>query len=310
MATQYLPVGCFGKLPCYTEYLEENISYPTSRALKNWIHEGRAEARLGSGASEGADALETLHRRFVFGIPGSVELAAGVIRPSSDQGGQRRFPFMLVTHVPRRHFGRQYSMLPLALSPVWDALDDAWDNLAALETRAAFRELLGSTLIPAPPPVEEVRNAYQAIQGEPSGRVFEGHAGASAEALKKNFPEFLRRLGKGGETPPLELPVSGNVAEACSDAAFWLEAVNHQFFWKRYEPSLFIEGAPQKKNRQVLMIFGIIRPPDYASILGCGEGGSRVLRPAQSTGPEGGQGDRSPEEGSSFAELLKGMSGH
>ena len=219
---------------------------------------------------------------------------------------------MLVTHVARRHFGKSYSMMPLALSAVWDALDDAWDNLANLETLAAFRELIGSTMIPAPPPPEEVRGAWQDLQQESSGRLFAGHAGDTLEALKGEFPEFVRRLGKGGETHPLELPVSGNVQDACADAAFWLEAINHQFFWKRFEPSLFVEGAAQKKNRQVLMVFGIIRPQDYAPILGCGEGGARVTRPARAVVPPdaGQEPDRPPEEGPTFAELLKGITGH
>jgi type VI secretion system ImpM family protein len=310
MTTQYLAAGCFGKLPCYTEYLEENIAYPTSRALKNWIHEGRAEARMVGGAGEAEEAHETLHRRFVYGIPGSVELAVGVIRPSTDQGGHRRFPFMLVTHIPRRHGGKHYSMLPLALEPVWDALDDAWENLASLETHSAFKELLGSTLIPAPPPIDEVRSTYDLLLGESSGRVFSGHEGAGPSALKRNFPEFLRRLGKGGETPALEVPVSGDLAEACADTAFWLEAVNRQTFWKRFEPSMFIEGASQKKNRHVFMVFGIIRPQDYAPILGCGEGGGGIVRPALVSDQAAATDDLAPQDGPSFGDLLKGISGH
>ena len=305
MNSQYLPVACFGKLPCYTEYLEENISFPTSRALKNWIHEGRSESRLGSGDEDSVE--EKIHRRFLFGLPGSVELAVGVIRPSKDQGGTRSFPFMLLTHIPRRQYGKNYSLLPLALAPVWDAIDDAWQNLANLESRAAFKEVLESTLIPAPAPVDDVKGPFAAMQAESPSRIFDGHERDSPAALKRNFPEFLKRLSKGGEPPMVELPVAGDLPEAAADVAFWLEALNRQFFWKRYEPSLFVEGAPAKKNRQVLMVFGNIRPQDYASILGSAQDAGGVVRPARYHDADGSARDDATECGRTFAELMKGL---
>src|SRR6185436_6710944 len=104
-----------------------------------------------------------------------------------------------------------------------------------------------------------------------------------------------------------ELPVAGDLPEAAADAAFWLEAVNRQFFWKRFEPSLFIEGAPSKKNRQVLMVFGNIRPQDYASILGSARDTGGVVRPARSSDGQGAAADDAAACGGTFAELMKGL---
>ena len=284
--SDYLPVGCYGKLPFWREYLEEKLSFPSTRALKEWVHQGREDARLSQEDVENARIQATTSRRFLFGIPGSTELVAGVIRPSSDGGG-RGFPFMVFTHFPRRLYGKQYSMLPMALGPVWEALDDAWDQLAAVTSRDMFREVLGSSLVPTPAPATEVQGLYLTERRESASQVFRRQDGASLDSLKQHLPEFLQRLRKGGELPALELPVSDDIEASPFEVAFWLELINKPFFWKRWEPSIFLEESLAEKNRDVILIFGMIRPQDYSAILGCG-GTTDLVRPAKVGGsPEG-----------------------
>lgn len=288
MSEHYLPLGCFGKLPCYGDFLEGNLMYPTSRALKEWVLEGREAVGLESQVVETARPKETSRRRFLYGLPGSMELVAGVIRPSADQGGRRSFPFMVFAHFPRRQYGRYYGLLPLALAPVWDALDDAWDSLANVATKAAFQEVVASTLIPPPAAVGEVRTSYEGLQQEPAEKTLSRHD-SSLDALLRNLPDLFRELRKGsnGEGLRLELPASADPAGACFEASFWIDLLNRQFMWRRFEPGVFLTEGGAEKNAQVLFVFGILHARDYPMLLGCEGAEATVVRPARSQQPHG-----------------------
>jgi type VI secretion system ImpM family protein len=282
MNADYLPLGCYGKLPCYGDFLQGRLFQPSSQAVKSWLHEGRAAVELGDdGEGTGVKPRETARRRFLYGPPGSAELMAGVIRPSSDQGERRQFPFMVFTHFPRRLYGKHYSLLPLALATVWDALDDAWDSLANVATKAAFEEVVRATLIPHPEPVAGLRSTYEAMQQESVGGMFDRDA-ESFGAFLRNMPEVIAQMkhGKGGEGIRLELPVSVERAAACFDAAFWIDLMNRQFFLRRFEPGLFLPDAPGQKYNRILMVFGILSPTDYALIMGCEGIPARAVQPA------------------------------
>jgi type VI secretion system ImpM family protein len=282
MSTDYLPLGCYGKLPCYGDFLQGRLFQPSSQAVKSWLYEGRAAVELGDDEEgTGVKPQETARRRFLYGLPGSAELMAGVIRPSSDQGERRQFPFMVFTHFPRRAYGKHYALLPLALARVWDALDDAWDSLANVATKEAFEEVLGATLIPYPEPVAGIRGSYEAMQLESASGMFD-HDGAPLEELLGNLPEVFGQLkqGKGGEGVRVELPVSGDRAAACFDAAFWIDLMNRQFFMRRFEPAVFLPDSPTQKGNRMLMVFGILSPTDYALIMGCEGVPARIVQPA------------------------------
>lgn len=284
MTADYLPLGCFGKLPCYEDFLRGKVLFPASQALQDWILEGREVLGLGGEESEAVvRPKESLSRRFLYGPPGSAELVAGVIRPSTDRGERRSFPFAVYVHFPRRLYGKSYSLLPLGLAPVWDALDDAWDSLANVATRAAFEEVVGSTLIPAPLPQGEAQASYRGLQTEDAGRMFVGED-ARLDTLRQNMPGVFRQIRKGGEGVRLELPVSGGRTGVCSDIGFWMDLLNRQFMFRRFEPSVFLEEQQAEKNSRVLFVFGILKATDYPIILGCEGSAEGVSRPARPSG--------------------------
>lgn len=306
MDRDYLPLGCYGKLPFWPEYLRENVSQPSSKALVSWIHEGRGEAGLSlSGDGEATPPpRETARRRLLHGEVGSPEVVAGVVRPSADQGGFRTFPFLVLTHLPRRLYGGSYSLLPLALAPVWDALDDAWEALAAVVSREAFREVISSLRIPPPAPAREVEEAYRARQQEIPGALQGRADGASAEWLAPNMPEVLACIRRGTGPLRLELPVSSDPEAACLDASFWTDLLSVQFRFRKVEPSIFLDHTPGQVDRNVLLAFPPLTPGDYPVVMGCEGPGSVVLRPAHpaqdQAAPPAGEGR--PE--ATYAELL------
>lgn len=286
MSGQYLPLGCYGKLPCWPEYLEHNISMPGSRAFREWVREGRKEARIDPSTSEERPFQESAGCRFAFGLPGSAELVVGVIRPSADQTG-RSHPFAVFVHLPRRQFGKKYNLVPMTSAPVWEALDDAWNGLASHNTRSAFDDQLGSSLLPYPDPVKQIRGTYQGMLQDEVGRIFRDVGRGSLEALEMNLPGLLPAIRKGGEDGRpvrLELPVSKEAAEACFDISFWIDLLDRQFFWHKLEPAIFIRENGKGSGRGVFLLFGPLEPAFYKVVMG-GEGDdSGIERPAMGEG--------------------------
>jgi hypothetical protein len=280
--TEYLAAGCHGKLAFWPEYLDVNVGLPVSRAFRDWIRDGRQAAGMGSESADGRVPLETSRLRFVFAPSGTSELLAGVIRPSADIGGKRSFPFTVFAHIPRRSWTRSYSLLPMALEPVWDALDDIWDSLATVTSQQAFREILDSARVPGPAAVAMVKGAYEAGQDQAAKRTFESGDGASVDSLRVNLPEMLKALKSNPSQVRLELPVSVDQESATYDAAFWVDLFNHQFFWKRFEPTIFLEGSPKQPDRKVFLLFGDPQPGDYARVMGMASAQGAFQRPAHS----------------------------
>lgn len=280
MSTEYLAPGCYGKLPFWPEYLEVQVAHPSSRELKRWIHEGRHAAGLGADSSEGSVAKETRRLRFAFGAPGSPEMVAGVVRPSADIGNKREFPFAVFAHFARRSWGRHYAMLPMALEPTWDALDDIWASLAEVASQAAFREILQTARVPGPRDPADVRGAYDAGLGRGAAWASSRADGASVEALRSNFAGLLKELKASPDNVRVEFPVGAALDEAAFDASFWIDLLNRQFLFRRFEPLVFLDGAPVHADRRAYLVFGPAKPEDYAWLMGLGAAASRVLRPA------------------------------
>ena len=284
MSTEYLAPGCYGKLPFWPEYLEVQVVHPSSRELKRWIHEGRHAAGLGADSPDEIAPKEKRRMRFAFGAPGSPEMVAGVIRPSADIGNKREFPFAVFAHFARRAWGRHYAMLPMALEPTWDALDDIWVSLAEVASQAAFREILQTARVPGPRDPSDVRGVYEGGLGRGAAWAAARGDGASVEALRANFAGLLKELKASPDNIRLELPVGADLDDAAFDASFWIDLLNRQFLFRRFEPLVFLDGAPTHADRRAFLVFGPAKPEDYGWVMGLGAAAARVHRPAHAPG--------------------------
>jgi type VI secretion system ImpM family protein len=286
MAEAYLPLGCFGKLPFYGDYLKEGVSQPTARAVIELMLHGKRELAVDETDHGGYKdvAIEGSHW-ILLGEAGSRELFVGVLRPSRDGGG-RHFPFAVFTHVPRKIYGRHYSLLPLALTPIWVALAEAWEALADVATRDGFEETLEAIELPDLIDLKEARGDFQGRQGEDAGKLFEGRNGASPAHLARTMPELLERLRKGGEDGlSVQLPVARELGEACFNVSVWLDLLNSQFRLRRFEPSVFLDERTAVEARLVVLRFGSLGPPDYLDIIGRPRP-EAFLRPAHAETPD------------------------
>ena len=284
MNPEYLPLSCFGKVTCHPEHFEENLAdLPAALALRKWVEKGRQE-------EEGED---TSHLRFLFGVPGFPDLVAGVIRPSRDGSHPpRSYPFAVLTRIPRRLYGRHYTVLPAALPGVWEALGDVWENLAAVATQAGFLETVESTLIPAPAPLAQAQGSYRLLLQDRMERIFQRDDGASAGRLWSNLPGVLERLRREGTNPGngflVEMPVSRDLEQAAFDATFWIDLINHQFRLRRYEPGIFLEDKAKSQSQTAFLAFGNLQPSGYAALMkGQTSGAPGLLRPAHDPPTQG-----------------------
>ena len=278
---EYLPLACFGKAPCDLEYLEYNVSYPTSRKLKTWIRDGFKTARLSrEGDGKSRPFRESNGSAFLLGGADSGEWVAGTVGPSTDQY-PRENVLALFTHIPRRFYGKAYHLLPMALAQVWNAVEDARRHLLEVGTLDAFEDYLLQTRVPAPEASTQSKSDYKRMQKETVERIFQRSDGARIDELQRNLPQVVKQLRavKGQGSMAVELPVSTDPASACFDVSFWIDLFNRQFLWQRFHPAVFLDVDPRAPDRSVTLIYGTPEPRHYAPIMGDPDPGS-ILRPA------------------------------
>ncbi len=284
----YLPLGCFGKAPCDRGYLEYNTSLTSSRTLRTWIREGFKEARMTPEGEEPRQFREGNGRRFLLDIPDAGELLAGVIGPSTDMH-PRENVLALFTHFSRRPYQKHYHLLPLALQQVWSALEDSRNHLLEVITKDDFEDYLLATRVPAPASPGEVNAEYLRMQKDSISRIFRPGNGASLSALRKNMTDVADRVRKAGNSSTLavELPLSMDPLEALFETSFWVDLLNRQFFWKSFQPSIFLERKPTM-GRNVVLLFGGGLPVDlYEPLMGAEGRRAALLNPSHGSNGDG-----------------------
>jgi hypothetical protein len=181
----------------------------------------------------------------------------------------------------RRAYGRHYSLLPLALVPIWDALGEAWEALADTPTRETFQDTLDAIELPELMDVNEARGDFQGRQREDAGQLFEGRSGASRANLTRAMPELLQQMPKS-DGLSVQLPVARDLQEACFNVSVWLDLFNSQFRLRRIEPSVFLDERAGVEDRLVVLRFGMPEPTDYLDIV-VRPRPEAFIRPAHST---------------------------
>lgn len=273
-----LALGGYGKLPFWPEYLEAGLVSPTARALREWLHRGAEQARLDASGPVGGPGRTIRRRRFVVGLPGSAELVAGLIGPSADQGGLRAFPFVLFAHVPRRLFGREHALAPLALARTWAGLDECWSEVVSVDSREAFLDRLAGCRAPLPLERDRAEAAYEDGLEEYAAELFDPASGADLMRADRSLPGLVAEVARTRRLGPLVLPVRQEPGLAAFDATFWLRVLNHGLFWRRWTPGVFLDHEPFETTRTVVLVGDELPPEAYGAAFGLTDRGA--LRPA------------------------------
>jgi len=109
------PIGFFGKLPAYPDFVRQNAGGPLARALDDWIHEGVAQMNIQGGEEfknkfDGAGAMN-----FLFHVDDPSKYLIGVFAPSRDKSG-RRYLFSLFANTSPGKSGQHVHLLAEAYS--------------------------------------------------------------------------------------------------------------------------------------------------------------------------------------------------
>jgi hypothetical protein len=269
-----MPIGCYGKLPFWPEYLAAGPPARVAGVLREWLHAGFVET----------DGERAGRLRYVIGDTGEGELMAGVLRPSEDQGGLRSFPFTVHVTFPRHAVGSKYPLVIAGMDMVWDALDDAWEALAGMSSADAFREHVASIRIPLPRERAAVRPLYESYIASSADRVFGADPASGPEPLAEGLPRTIASIR---ETPAeralvIALPVGANLDEAPFDIAFWLDVIGRQFTWRRPEPAVFLEADAGRAPREVRLVHGPLAAAPFADVVVGGTVRPGVCYPARS----------------------------
>jgi len=255
------PIGCYGKLPFWPEYIEHLATTPAASAFKRWIEAGRAEASL----EQAGEVRERARLRFLMTNPSSPESLVGVMRPSQD-AARRSHPFAVFIRLPRRDHAGRFAALALGLAPIWEALDDAWEALAGSPSPGVFSDLRRSFAIPPPRPLPELVAELKAGLGDRAGSILagggQGRVATTLAALAAGARDPAERV-----RPPVLVPVSEDARRACRDLAFWIDLVDRQFMWRRPEPTIFATAAVDGLITSASLLFGPLCPHDYRLVL-------------------------------------------
>ncbi|MEQ8768295.1 MAG: hypothetical protein RL885_30610 [Planctomycetota bacterium] len=142
MTTEKLTLAAYGKLPLSKEFLRVGCVGAGPVAFKDWVDVG-----FSSTAEVHRDAPPDWYRRVLFLEPEGREAVVASIRDSSDEGGERRFPFaVFVTLKSRPLRSLAVGGLAFALEPFWEMLEDRNRDLASASDLSSLHRELSATV--------------------------------------------------------------------------------------------------------------------------------------------------------------------
>jgi hypothetical protein len=145
-------LSAYGKLPIYKDYIMWECHAGGAAEMKRWLDEsfGLTWEEFG-----GKGVLPAGPARALLLLPGGKWAVAAALRPSTDEGGLRKFPMTMFAVFGRGEIiGRGVRGAIEALTPIWEALEG---STAAWPKSTTSRR---STLIcnaPTRPPPKAIR---------------------------------------------------------------------------------------------------------------------------------------------------------
>lgn len=236
------PLGIYGKLSFYKDFLRTNVTGPEASTFRNWLDRGFSRFWEADPTSRDADIPP---HGFVLYLPGLEGLVLGRIRGSHDSGGLRRFPFVLFATQPAgRGAGRTLSILH-ALKQILPDLRDADQSLSNAPGVEAFyahaRDLnVGPTLIEHD---EVLRQLRSEIERRTVADLARGMFGEDAERMWPALLDFCGRQQAQGRLA-VRIPVS-----------FELDLMTQALLW-----TAILVGAEPRKQAPVSLLLPLTEP--------------------------------------------------
>ncbi len=262
-------IGCFGKLPIFSDFIRFNAANDELYALDQWFQKGiqSAKTKWGSGWEE--SFLKGKAWNFIFSPVGGKYFLAGVFVPNSDRSG-RKYPFMIFLRVDRNEF-----KLPLFLAPGY--FGSLWERMANL-AQTGWQGLEMNELL------EKVAKMDLSFPGDLKISEENYLATLRTRTMKTFWTDLLgdfNHTGKyvldhqlRGALTPLRGTALSRLAfglrfpivrgrEENSDIPFWFDFIRSLFHGVNEEPILFWNREESPGGRSLLAFFNQPAPNSF-----------------------------------------------
>lgn len=253
----------YGKLPIYKDFISSGLTEDGAKEFRDWL--GNGFSRRWSVLEEYKGAEIPLHT-FLFPLPGGKRSVAGALWGSHDEGGLRKFPFVLFSVVPQ---GRPASDSFVALSYLEVFADRAADirrNFVQGRTLASFYESFRGARIEVP--VKRPSKIAEGVEKEAKGVTLGDFAeSVLGDAAKVEWARFLGRMKAAcGHAPgtgagAVRIPL-GNLLPAELQVQIWLTWLEAEGVLGERGPSGTLVCRAGGRSRAVLL-FRDLRPEDF-----------------------------------------------
>ena len=233
----------YGKLPLAKDYLRVGASKGAGRELREWLDDA-----FSSRAISGSAPSFPWPARFVIGASNG-DPVMGIAWPSSDQGGERAFPFAVFVERRRKALTSAFGEGLLELCRVWAELD---------ECHSSSRDYADGQSFLAGMRGREVEITARPVPGPP-GISLDAWANAIwPEAGQEGLVELfvsLSRLGKEDYRGPLRLPLVAGLPIVSQVHGWWSALVFLALLPEAALPTAFFPVASGQDEEPVFVSF-------------------------------------------------------
>jgi type VI secretion system ImpM family protein len=249
-------VGCYGKLPLHGDYVSHANDGPEARFLSAWLDQGY---RLTPGR-DNPDAAE-----LGYLVRSRRKALVGVLWPSGDASGTRRFPFAMFATVATRALAGLGELVTVGIAPTIVELAKAFPGIREAAAVDQIHSILSKIQVPPLPEADEVRKEFGRESANPL-------SAKSARPVLFEVLRFADALGGGrkGEAPSfaVRLPLRTEYPASLETAA-WLSVLGHRLGDPGLPTNchLFVRRSKGVVDGEMFVIHRDLKPEDLGFVL-------------------------------------------
>jgi type VI secretion system protein ImpM len=268
------PIGCFGKLPIYADFIKLRSENMELGLLDKWIQEGIhfAQTRLGNDFKTYYN--RALYYNFIYQPKNSDKSIAGILSPGADKSG-RCFPFVIFVSVNKQRINNQMGMFLSHLQKTFfaDALDIATFGWNGLEPNVFLKRyfnrevLLGfdnaykkdyHAVIKTKTIASYFKNLRKDLTCDKINIIINNLLDVVKPLSKENYSRFS--LG-------IKFPISAQPRMNGFEITFWIDLLLRVFPEKNIFPSLFWTNRGDEVASNLLFYVNEPLPKQFISLL-------------------------------------------
>lgn len=287
----------YGKLPLAKDYLRVGASRGAARHFREWLDATFSTRSTGDAAPDLAWPA-----RFALGAVSSDPLV-GSLWPSSDEGGERRFPFAMFVERRRRPFVEALGGDFAGLTVVWQQLERRFERRGDHRDGAAFLEAMRGQVIDLGAP--DADQPAPRIGWDQWTRALWPEDG---EQALTTLLSGLRPLGTAPQAT-IRLPLVGDLPILPQVRCWWTALATLRVFGPDRPPTLLFPqtAADDGAFRFCAFAAGPLTPAHGVWLRGVGDTplgpGDHCSGPPPAARP----GRDAPERGHGLAETMRGL---